>query len=194
MPDFGQCLNSLQHLLSSLWTIRMFTHLLLQLCNLKMWLNFPERLWSFSENGKKDSHLDVDAVRTDSSSQGAVLVWLDIRGNLQIIPKLPYVSQNGLWCMWSHQDKDQHQQQAEDFPIRGLPGRDGSRVNWAQSGPSVHTWTLSSYTSFLSWFGLFITEMAPVVLLISNEPSLPAINQETLVTCLLPVSWIRMIY
>lgn len=45
-----------------------------------------------------------------------------------------------------------------------------------------HTWTFSSYTSFLSWFGLFITEMAPVVLLISKEPSLPAINQDALVT------------
>lgn len=35
-----------------------------------------------SEAGEEDPQLEIDAVRTDSNSQGATRLWLDVRGNL----------------------------------------------------------------------------------------------------------------
>lgn len=40
------------------------------------------------------------------------------------------------------------------------------------------TWTFSSYTSFFSLVGFLTTEIAPVALFISNEPSLPVKNRD----------------
>lgn len=40
------------------------------------------------------------------------------------------------------------------------------------------TWTFSSYTSFFSLAELLPTEIAPVALFISNEPSLPVKNRD----------------